>query len=223
MATVVLLPNQTVSAGSNWTLTGEGTHHEALDDDNGDTSYTACSTNDEVFSLQFEDIPDDSSDIASVTSVQFLSSGRCPARGSGGSDVEIGFVSPSSGFLETMNYFNNANYEAENGTVRTQTPAGADWTPTSVHNIRLKLRKDGTTDVRLSYFAVKKTGYTANSSILIKLSNPVENTYFSNSISSGSNQNLVNENFIGVISTGSSSFTYSDSNFDNNLLIVQAS
>ena len=74
--------------------------------------------------------------------------------------------------------------------------------------------------VRLSYFAIKKTGYTTNSSILIKLSSPVENTYFSNSISSGSNQNLINENFIAVISTGSSSFTYSDSNFDNNYVKV---
>ena len=74
--------------------------------------------------------------------------------------------------------------------------------------------------VRLSYFAIKKTGYTTNPSILIKLSNPVLNTYFSNSISSGSNQNLVNENFIGVISTGSTSFTYSDTNFDNNYVKV---
>ena len=44
MATFIMLPTSSSGHTTHWVAIGESTHHEALDDDNGDTSYVRCSS-----------------------------------------------------------------------------------------------------------------------------------------------------------------------------------
>tara|TARA_Y100000034_G_scaffold11482_1_gene12009 strand:+ start:330 stop:866 length:537 start_codon:yes stop_codon:yes gene_type:complete len=89
-----------------------------------------------------------------ITSVRFLAVGRCPARGSGGSDVDFNFDTPS-GFAETLNFFNNVNYEVEYGTTRTEQPDSSAWSYSDIENLQFNIIKNGTDDVHIAYFAVE--------------------------------------------------------------------
>ena len=163
MPTMTLLPDGQANVDSNWTFSGgDGTASGVLGDDNGDTSYALCSTNIAAFDLTFANPSVAEADIAfsAGISVQFISSGRCPARGRSGSDLDIAFLQPSAGLSETKNYFNNVNYETESGTVRTQTPAGAGWTYANLEDLQFRITKNGTASLRLSYFALAVV-YTA--------------------------------------------------------------
>jgi len=157
---MTLLPTGTGLQDSGW-VANSTTAHGDLDDDNGDTSYALCSTNIAAFDLTFANPSVAEADIGTITSVQFISSGRCPARGRSGSDLDIAFLQPSAGFPETENYFNNVNYETESGTVRTQTPPpSADWTYANLEDLQFRITKNGTASLRLSYFALAVV-YTA--------------------------------------------------------------
>lgn len=74
--------------------------------------------------------------------------------------------------------------------------------------------------VRMSYFNIKKTGYTTISAILVKLNNSAPNTYITKTIDSNGNQNLVNDNIIGIVGTGSTSYSYSSEDYVNDYVRV---
>ena len=150
---MTLLPNGS-STPIDWEVNGESSRHECLDDDNGDTSYVDCNDDGANLDLTFANPSVAEGDIDTITSVQFTSSGRRSARGRGGSNIDIAFLQPSAGLSETMNYQGGGSYETENGTVRTQTPAGADWTYANLEDLEFRLTKNGDTFVRLSYFAL---------------------------------------------------------------------
>ena len=76
MATMILLPDDTGSVHPEWVAVGEATHHECLDDNNGDTSYVKCSTNLRSMIIEYANPSVAESDIASIESVRFRSSGR---------------------------------------------------------------------------------------------------------------------------------------------------
>ena len=154
MPTMILLPDGTVN-NTGW-VANTGTVHDALDDDNDDTSYVSSSSNGTRIILSFADPTVAEADIASIDSVQFTSSGRCPARGASGSDVVIKFQTPF-GFDETINYHNNASYETENGTVRTTKPDSSAWSYSDLEALRMRCTKSGTAEARLSYLALKVT------------------------------------------------------------------
>jgi hypothetical protein len=159
MALMTLLPDGTATADIAWVAVGESTRHECLDDDNGDTSYVLCSIDGKRMIFNFANPTVAEADIASIDDVQFVSSGRCPDRGSGGSDVIIKFQTPD-GFDETINYFNNANYETENGTARAAKPDSSAWDYSDLEDLQMRCTKSGTAAVRLSYLALEVT-YTA--------------------------------------------------------------
>ena len=89
-----------------------------------------------------------------ITSVRFLAVGRCAGRGSSGSDVDIIFDTPS-GFTETVNFFNNRNYEVEYGTTRTAKPDSSAWSYSDIDDLRFDIVKNGTALVHLAYFAAE--------------------------------------------------------------------
>ena len=156
MPTMTLLPNGTVN-NTGW-VANTGTVHDALDDDNGDTSYVSSSTDLHRIILDFASptVAEADIDFSRGIVIRFTSSGRCPARGSGGSDVDIKFQTPF-GFEETINYFNNANYETENGTVRTAKPDSSAWEYSDLEDLQIRCTKSGTAEARLSYVAFEVT------------------------------------------------------------------
>ena len=154
MPTMTLLPYGTVN-NTGW-VANTGTVHDALDDDNDDTSYVSSSSNGTRIILSFADPTVVEADIASIDSVQFTSSGRCPGRGASGSDVVIKFQVPF-GFDETINYFNNVNYETESGTVRTTKPDSSAWEYSDLEDLQIRCTKNGTATARLSYVVFEVT------------------------------------------------------------------
>ena len=154
---MTLLPDGTSSSDGLWLPVPTGqTRHGALDDDNGDTSFVTCQVDSKQMTLEFANPTVAEEDIDSITSIRFTSSGRCPGRGSGGSDVSINFQTPF-GFTETINYFNNATYETENGTARATKPDSSAWSYSDLEDLQIRCTKNGTAPVRLSYLALLVT------------------------------------------------------------------
>jgi|TARA_R110000823_G_scaffold242036_1_gene366607 hypothetical protein len=153
---MTLLPNATI-LNDGWVV-NTGTAHDALDDDNGDTSYISTTSNGKRVILGFADptVAEGDIDFGAGISIRFTSSGRCPSRGFAGSDVDIKFQTPS-GFTETINYFNNRSYETENGTARTTKPDSSAWSYSDLEDLEMRCTKNGTANVRLSYLALEVT------------------------------------------------------------------
>jgi hypothetical protein len=144
---------------------GSLTHVATLGSDDGTTasgsSYSLCSIN----GKRINDIVMSNPTVAEgdmdatnpITSVRFLATGRCPARGSGGSDVDFDFDTPS-GYAsdpETLNFFNNTNYEVEYGTTRTAKPDDSAWEYSDIENLQFNIEKNGSAMVHLAYFAAE--------------------------------------------------------------------
>ena len=156
---MILLPDGSSSVSSDWIPVGEATVHEALVSDDDNTSYAKCNDNLESMIIEFADPSVAEGDIGSITSVQFISSARSAQRGSD-SLVDIAFQVPS-GHSETATYPNTGitTFTAVYGTVRTQTPAGANWTYANVEDLEMICTKNGSVNVWLGYLALK-VGYT---------------------------------------------------------------
>ena len=154
---MTLLPNGTVQ-NTGWAITGAASVHNALNVDDGDATYVASSVDGERIILDFADptVAEDDIDFSAGISIRFTSSGRCPPRGSSGSDVNIKFQTPN-GFEETINYFNNASYETENGTARTTKPDSSAWDYSDLEDLQMRCTKSGTPEARLSYLALEVT------------------------------------------------------------------
>ena len=159
MPTMTLLPAGAGTTSSGW-IPSAGTTYECLDDDNGDTTYVACSTNLDEMIVEYANPHVAEGDIASIDSVRFLSSGRSTNRRSA-SLMNIYFQAPTAGFGETCSYNAHASsYETINGTSRTTSDGSNAWTYANLNDLEMKCRKIATIEVRLSYLALEVT-YTA--------------------------------------------------------------
>ena len=153
MPSMTLLPDGTGATAAQWVAVGEGTRHDCLDDNNGDTSYVKNSTNSTAMIITYADPHIAEADIASITSVSFISSGRSPDRRFPGV-VDIAFQVPS-GFSESCSFNSDSAYEGINGTTRTAKPDTTAWEYSDVENLAMICTKDGTIEVYLSYLAIK--------------------------------------------------------------------
>ena len=161
MATFIMLPDSTSGHTLHWAAVGESTHHECLDDDNGDTSYVQCSSDARRIDLGFANPSVAEEDIGSIDSVRFLSSGRCTL-GRFGSRVKVSWESPT-GNADTNNIYDlhTSNYETINGASLTSSDgSGTAWTYSDLEGASIRLTKVLIPQVRLSYFALEVT-YTA--------------------------------------------------------------
>ena len=160
MAEMILLPNGTGAVATQWIAVGESTHHECLDDDNDDTSYAKCSANGRTMIIEYADPSVAEADLASITRIRFLSSGRAVHR-TDPSIVDIAFYSATdhSGYEETASYnAHRSSYETINGNFRTTSfETSTDWTYEELEDIRMLCTKDGTVQANLSYLAIEVT------------------------------------------------------------------
>ena len=157
MATMILLPDATGATQVEWVAVGESTHHECLDDDNGASSYSKCSTDARFMIIEYANPSVIEANIASIDSVRFLSSGKSVHR-SDPSLVAISFQSPTAGFSETVSYdAHRTSFETINGTARTTSDGSNPWTYANLENLDMKCTKSGTVEVYLSYLALEVT------------------------------------------------------------------
>ena len=154
---MTLTPDGFTTGG--WTA-NTGTINAALVANDGDTTYAEAGTDTETCTLTFAAPSVAEGAISSITSVQILTAGRYPARGSGGTDVEVELeVGATAGHTETLNYPNNASYQTVNGTARSTNPAGSAWSYANLGDVEVKLTKDGAAspDVRITYLSLLVT------------------------------------------------------------------
>ena len=165
---MILLPNADGTVSSDWIRGGsppEGTVHDSLDDDNGDTSFVACDTGSETMIIEFAD-PDDvtsansgvaEAEIDTITSVRFISSGRSTDRRFA-SLVVIEYADPSGNANETCSYDSHASsYETINGTAHETYDGTHDWDYSKLEGLQLTCDKLGTQNIQLSYLAIEVT------------------------------------------------------------------
>ena len=157
MATMILLPDGSSSV-SDWTPAPfPNTVSAALDDDNGDTSYVRTTSDGRYLNITYADPSVAEGDIASITSVRFLSSGRSTDR-SNPALVDISFLTPTAGFSETATYLVHASsYTTINGTSRTTSDGSTAWTYSDLENLSMRMTKNGAVGVRVSYLALEVT------------------------------------------------------------------
>ena len=154
---MILLPDGTGTASSDWIAVGESTRHEALASDDGNTSYVKSSTNLVSMIIEFADPSVAETDIASIDSVRFLSSGKSIHR-TDPSVVRIGYEVPSGNPLEICSYdAHRTNYETINGTARTASAVGSPWTYANLENLEMIVIKLLTVEIYLSYLAMEVT------------------------------------------------------------------
>tara|TARA_R100000008_G_C3475841_1_gene111325 strand:- start:41 stop:613 length:573 start_codon:yes stop_codon:yes gene_type:complete len=157
MATFTLTPDGSSGHTFHWANVGGTNHHTSLQTNDGDTSYVQCSATGRQLILTYVDPAVAESSIASITSVQFLSTGRHTGR-IGTADVDISFETPTAGFSETAVYnAHHSSYTTINGTVRTTSDGSSAWTYSDLENLSMKLTKNGSNQVRVSYLALKVT------------------------------------------------------------------
>ena len=157
MATMILLPDGTGLNQAQWVAVGESTHHECLDDDNGASSYSKCSTDARFMIIEYANPSVIEANIASIDSVRFLSSGKSVHR-SDPSVVSISFEAPTAGFAEVASYdAHRTSFETINGTARTTSDGSNSWTYSDLEDLQMRCTKNGTAEARLSYLVLKVT------------------------------------------------------------------
>ena len=147
------------SAHGAWT-TSSGPHVVTLGSDDGTTasgsSYSICASPGRAISgISMSNPTVAEGAIASITSVRFLGTGRCASRGTLGVNLVISFETPS-GFSETLNFFNNTNYEVEYGTTRTTQPDSSAWEYSDIEGLEFNMLS-GAGTIHLAYFAAEVT------------------------------------------------------------------
>ena len=158
MATMILLPNGSNNESADWVIVGAASFEDALDSDDGSTSYVKCDDVNESFQIELANPSVAEGDIASIESVRFLSSGKSAHR-TNPARVEIGFVTPSGNSAEVTAYdAHRTNYETINGTARTTYDgSSAAWTYARLEGMQMICTKVQTIDVHLSYLALEVT------------------------------------------------------------------
>ena len=158
MATMILLPTSTEYSTAHWTPVGETEIYECLDDDNGNTSYVKCTPNGRYMIIEYANPSVVEADIASITSVRFLSSGKANHRTSSANTI-VAYEVPSGNQTQICSYDSGGSYETINGTSRSTSDGafGTDWTYDNLEDLSMRLTKSGTIEVYLSYFAMEVT------------------------------------------------------------------
>ena len=160
---MTLLPNAT-GTSTFWTAVGEGTHHECLDDDNGATSYVKCARHLRFLELEFANPSVAEEDIASITSLRFLSSGKSAHR-TDPSLAAVAYLVPSGNINQAVSYdAHRSDFETINGADTLTSNGGlpaVDWTYSDLENLEMRIVKVQTIELYLSYFAMEVTYVSA--------------------------------------------------------------
>ena len=156
---MILLPDGTDSFDAPWVAVGETYHHQCLDDDNGDTSYSSCTAPGREMIIDFANPSVAEADIDSITSVRFISSGRGAHRVLPG-NATIDYEVPSGNNTQICVYDPSpSTYETISGISQlfSDGVGQTDWTYSDLESLQMKVTKSLSTTLYLSYLAMEVT------------------------------------------------------------------
>ena len=158
MATMILLPNGSNNESADWVIVGAASFEDALDSDDGSTSYVKCDDSAESFQLEFANPNVAEGDIASIDSVRFLSSGKSSHRAST-TRCSMKYQTPSGNSDENAVYSaHRTNFTTINGTARTTSDgSSAAWTYANLEDLVMRCTLAATIEAYVSYFAMEVT------------------------------------------------------------------
>ena len=156
---ILTVDGQPAISGTGW-VANTGTKADAVASDNGDTAYIETGTDTAETHFTFTNPSVASGDIASITSVQLVTAGRFPARGSGGEEVDFEFFSaPSTGLAETLNFPNNSGHISVSGTAHHVNTGGSAWAYSDLETVEMRIEKNtaSSPDTRVGYISLLVT------------------------------------------------------------------
>ena len=158
MATMTLLPNGSNNESSDWIIVGAVSFEDALDSDDGITSYVKCDDINETFQMEFAAPSVAEGDIASIDSVRFLSSGKSAHR-SNSTRCSFLYYVPSGNPAENTVYpAHRTDFTTINGTARAYSDgSSAAWTYANLEDLQIRCTMASIVELYLSYFAMEVT------------------------------------------------------------------
>ena len=158
MATMILLPNGSNNESLDWVIVGALSFEDALDIDDGSTSYVKCDDVNESFQIELANPSVAEGDIASIDSVRFLSSGKSSHRAST-TRCSMKYQTPSGNSDETAIYnAHRTDFTTINGTARSHANGtSGGWTYANLEDLVMRCTLAATIEAYVSYFAMEVT------------------------------------------------------------------
>ena len=153
MAIFTMTPDGTTS--NDWTVVGTSAH-ESVQSDDGQTTYIWSNTDTDscILTMGAPSVAESAIDFAGdgINYYRMFALGRCPDRGTAGTDVQLTVTDPSNGSLSvTANFHNHRTaYESESGP--TQSTSGITYS--DLEGMTVRLLKSGTDKALLTYVYV---------------------------------------------------------------------
>ena len=158
MATMILLPDGSNNESAHWIIVGAGSFEDALDSDDGSTSYMKCDDVNEALQIEFAAPSVAEGDIASIDSVRFLNSGKSAHR-SATTRCSLLYNVPSGIAAETATYnAHRTNFTTVSGTARTTSDgSSAAWTYANLEDLQMRCTLASSIEAYVSYLAIEVT------------------------------------------------------------------
>ena len=157
---MILLPNGQNNVSSDWVKYGAPSINEALQTNDGNTSYCSCNDANEYMIIEFAapSVAEAGIDFGETVSVRYLSSGRADHR-SAASLVGIAYETPSGNPSQINSYDPSPDsFESLNGVVREYSDGalgGTALTYSDLENLEIRCTKILTIPVVLTYLAMR--------------------------------------------------------------------
>ena len=155
---MILLPDGSNNESADWIVVGAATFQDALDSDDGGTSYMKCDDIDESFQIEFAAPGVAEGDITSIDSVRFLSSGKAVHR-TNTTRCTMKYYEPSGNSDEHAVYnAHRTDFTTINGTARSYSDgSSAAWTYANLEDLVMRCTLTSSIEAYVSYFAIEVT------------------------------------------------------------------
>jgi hypothetical protein len=158
MATMILLPNGSNNESSDWVIVGAASFADALDSDDGITSYVKCNDVNESFQIEFANPLVAEADIDTIDSVRFLSSGKSAHRTNTTRCSFLYYVPSGNGAENAIYNAHRTDFTTAKGTARSHANGtSGGWTYANLEDLELRVTMASIVEVYLSYLALEVT------------------------------------------------------------------
>ena len=155
---MILLPNGSNNESSDWVIVGAASFADALDSDDGITSYVKCNDINESFQIEFANPLVAEADIDTIDSVRFLSSGKSAHRTNTTRCSFLYYVPSGNGAENAIYNAHRTDFTTAKGTARSHANGtSGGWTYANLEDLVMRCTMTSTVEAYVSYFAMEVT------------------------------------------------------------------